>query len=86
MRKLKVVLSTFALVVAVGATFATQYNASTLKDQFIYVPASAGDPAECQRVNVDCGGSGAVCTYQSTPVRAEEDIDTSCGTQLRFNP
>lgn len=85
MKKVRIVLTIAAFVVAIGGTLATQYESPSLIEGFEYIPASAGVPAQCVSREVECDTESAnLCTWISgNKVGDNNSVSTQCGMQLR---
>lgn len=84
MKTLRIILGALAILGASGATLATQHHSSDM-ETYIFLPAQGSDPAVCKRVEIDCSGNGALCTYEGFEVRDANNVNAQCGKQLHFN-
>lgn len=81
MKKVRVILSIMALVLAIGGTFATQYKPADSITAFEYIP---GPPVICSDMTTSCSlNSAIVCTINNHEVRANNSTSSSCGAQLK---
>jgi len=81
MKKLRILLSVFALVIAVGATFAMR--ADTAMTGYQFIPASPGVPEQCIQQTVNCVISeDNDCTLGDYDVKRYNN-QTHCGPVLK---
>jgi hypothetical protein len=82
MKKLRVILSVFAIVLAVGATFAMRSNSSMTG--YRHIPASPGVPEQCIEVAVECVVSAPYsCTLENGDEVKRFNNQTACGPLLK---
>jgi hypothetical protein len=89
MKKIRIFLTVLAVVVAVGGTIASQAP-SALEAGYQFIPASSGNPAQCNFVANICDQSGTYpCKVNSAPTtpRLWRSDDTACVVELnRIDP
>lgn len=77
MKKIKILLSVFAFVVAIGATFATQYKSSSMLDGYVFADGT------CEQVENNCvAPNNEACEITEGIVRQNEDAASACGQAL----
>lgn len=83
MKKLRIIFSVLAIILAGTATFASMDGA--VPGKWEYTPAVGPIPAQCNSISIDCGNfAGAPCvSTNGKQVRNDNDL-TNCGTQLKF--
>jgi len=80
MKRLRILLSLTAVVLAVSVTFAMRPGGSMTG--FEYIPASGGTPEQCIERTVDCIPQGANdCELNTHEVR-DSNLVTHCGATL----
>lgn len=81
MKKLRMFLATAALLIAGGATLAT--NLLPVMDGYEHIP---GSTPICRKFSTNCTPDGEnLCTINGNKVGDVNNISTACGTQL-FEP
>jgi hypothetical protein len=89
MKKLRLVLSMIAFVVAIGVTVSSQLLANSKLvgiDGYEFVPASGNNPARCVVHTLACDDEGTIaCTIGAVTLRASNtpQANPACGVELR---
>lgn len=80
MKKVKVILSVFAVVLAIGGTFATQYESPLTVTAWEYNTVLGSciehEKVDCTTPNQD------PCVINNITMREQDDFDTQCGQIL----
>lgn len=82
MKNVRVILSVFALVLAVGGTFAAQSQPAGTMTGYAYIEQTPGNFI-CSQRSVQCHvGSGTPCTIGALTYRNNSDVQSQCGEVL----
>jgi hypothetical protein len=82
MKKIRIIFSVLALVLAIGGVFATQY--SNANATVVYEPVADPLP-RCREITETCFTSGTIpCTHPSasSQLRERDDIENGCGALM----
>jgi len=80
MKKIKVLFSALAFIIAVGGAFASKFDTAVTAYKFI--PASGGNPAQCEQTGT-CDGGSFDCTSGSVVLKDSSNPTISCGADLK---
>lgn len=80
MKKIKILLSTLAVIAAIATTFATQMNSAALVDGYEFIPS---EELCKQYSSVDCvAHNGTPCVINGITMRESPDSQAQCGQTL----